>query len=359
MKIITSFFKFFIHFVQLFSRVKSFEKNSLLGNKFLNTKGLHIWRISISQKLASIRRRSLAYLITKEQRDSYERDGFVRIENFLDSKTFDILLDEINKTNFERVDMHQGSAITRRSMIDDIDLKSCPALQKAKNDKRMLNLIRYVASYYGQPLITLQTVLAKPSENNKSIDPQTKVHSDTFHPTAKAWLFLSDVNIDDGPFSYVVGSHKFTKERYDWEKEISISYDKAENTNSRGGSLRISVEKLKELGYPSPTAMTVKANTLIVANTNGFHARCVSEKANVRMEIYSSLRRNPFFPFVCTWFGGLHISALPFNKKRLNRNITNGLKVLQRFKAFGVRGNPWKNIGYGKAYEWPENDNSK
>ena len=41
-------------------------------------------------------------------------------------------------------------------------------------------------------------------------DPQTALHADTFHPTVKAWLFLTDVAADAGPFTYVPGSHRLT-----------------------------------------------------------------------------------------------------------------------------------------------------
>ena len=80
MGIVNNFFKFPFHFIQLFSGAKSFEKNLLLGNKFLNQKGLHIIRVSLSERLARMRRKSLSHLLTQEQLDSYERDGFIVIK---------------------------------------------------------------------------------------------------------------------------------------------------------------------------------------------------------------------------------------------------------------------------------------
>ncbi len=351
MSSVANILKFPIHFAQLFSGAKSFEKNALLGSEFLNRNGLHVWRVKQAQKLAAKRRKALAHLVAQEHRDAYERDGFVKIENFLEPETFAQVLREINDTDFNRVDMRQGSAITRRSFIDDVDLVDKPGLQKAKNDPRMLNLVRYVASHHGQPLITLQTVLALPSVGaGGKADPQTQVHSDTFHPTAKAWLFLTDVGSDDGPFSYVAGSHKVTVQRYEWEKDISTSLDKVENTYAKRGSLRVDTGQLAQMGYPPPTKMTVSANTLVVADTHGFHARCASDKATTRIEIYSSLRRNPFLPLTAASIGGLHPASLPAVRKRLNRTVTGGLEAL---KKLGIRGNPWKDIGRGPPDEWP------
>jgi hypothetical protein len=353
MTVVANFLKLPVHFLQLFSGAKSFEKNAILGNGFLNRKGLHVCRVALAQRLAAMRRRKLAKPIPDEQQAAFERDGFVRIDNFLDEDHFAAVLDEVHNTPFDRVDMHQGSTITRRSAIDEADLKTRPGLRRAKNDKRMRDLVRYVASCHGQPLITLQTVLALPGKRKAgAADPQTQVHSDTFHPTAKAWLFLKDVGENDGPFSYVAGSHRMTDQRYEWEKEISTSLDKVKNKYARRGSLRVAVEQLARLGYPQPTRMTVKANTLVVADTHGFHARCASDKPTTRVEIYCSLRRNPFLPFVGSAFGGFHLASLPFVRNRLNRVVIDGLAILKRL---GVRGTPWKDIGRGAVDEWPAN----
>mgnify|MGYP000259416714 FL=1 len=352
MSSVANILKFPIHFAQLFSGAKSFEKNSLLGSEFLNRKGLHVWRVAQAQKLAAKRRKRLAYLVSAEHREAYERDGYVKVENFLDESLFAQVQNEIQNTQFDRVDMRQGSAITRRSMIDEDDLADKPGLLAAKNDQSMVNLVRYVASHHGQPLITLQTVLALPAIGKKgAIDPQTQVHSDTFHPTAKAWLFLTDVGPDDGPFSYVAGSHKVTPQRYEWERDISTSLDSVENRYAKRGSLRVDTGQLSAMGYPMPSKMTVKANTLIVADTHGFHARCASDKSTTRIEIYSSLRRNPFVPFTGSSVGGFHVASLPVIRKRLNRTVINGLATLRKLR---IRGNPWKEIGTGSADEWPE-----
>jgi len=343
---IQNLLKFPLHFCQLFSGAKSFEKNRLLGSRFLNSKNLHGIRVSLAMRMADRRRQRLAKLIPAEHVDDYERDGFVRIDNFLDAEHFEALQLEIQNTDFDRVDMCQGSTITRRSLVDDSDLHQRPAILKARDDSRLLNLVRYVSSHAGQPLVTLQTVLAK---QNGARDPQSDLHSDTFHATAKAWLFLTDVEEDDGPFCYVAGSHKMTPERYEWEKSISMNLDAVENTYSKRGSLRLPTDKLSELGYPQPTKMIVKANTLVVADTHGFHARCASPKNTTRIEIYLSLRRNPFLPYVAAPLGGLHIAALPYIKRRINRTI---LTALDHRAKLGIKGSPWKSIGRGKVNEW-------
>lgn len=339
-----------LHFLQLFSGVKSFESNSLLGSRYLNERNLHVARVKLAMCMAKMRRRRLAGLVPDHLAAEYEQDGFVCIENFLDEDHFNDLLLEVQETNFDRVDMHQGATTTRRSMIDDTDLQSRPAIFRARDDQRLLNLVRYVASHAGQPLVTLQTVLAKASGNK---DPQSDLHSDTFHATAKAWLFLNDVGEDDGPFCYVKGSHKMTQQRLAWEKVISTSIDSVDNAYSRRGSMRVSPEQLQGMGYPQPTKMVVKANTLVVANTHGFHARCASNKNTTRTEIYVSLRRNPFLPFVAAPLRGLHVAALPVIKTRVNRLI---IRAQAQIGKLGFKPSPWNSIGYGKTNEWRHPD---
>lgn len=335
-----------VYFLQIFSGAKSFEKNPLLGSRFLNARNLHVLRVSMAMRMAAMRRRRLKSHIAAEHAEAYERDGYVRIDNFLPEAQFQQLLEELHAGGFERVDMRQGATITRRSMIDDVDLVSRPALRQARYNRQLMNLMHYVSSHAGQALVTLQTVLAQSVGRQ---DPQTDLHSDTFHPTAKAWLFLTDVGEDDGPFCYVAGSHRMTPERYAWEKDISTSLDAVENTYSRRGSLRLSPDKLAELGYPQPTRMVVKANTLIVADTHGFHARCASPVDTTRIELYASLRRAPYLPFVARSLGGLHLAALPFVRKRVNRLIISGLR---KTHELGLRGSPWRPIGRGKVDEW-------
>jgi len=61
-------------------------------------------------------------------------------------------------------------------------------------------LSHYVAGRSGAVVGFVQTVIAEPSK--KKADPQTALHADTFHSTAKYWLFLHDVSEEDGPFIF-------------------------------------------------------------------------------------------------------------------------------------------------------------
>jgi hypothetical protein len=51
------------------------------------------------------------------------------------------------------------------------------------------------------------------------------------------------------------------------------------------------------MGLPPPVALAVPANTLVVADTFGFHARGPSVRPTRRVEIWAYGRRNPFLPW--------------------------------------------------------------
>jgi len=55
----------------------------------------------------------------------------------------------------------------------------------------------------------------------------------------------------------------------------------------------------------------VPQNTLVVADTLGFHARGLSARSSVRLEIWAYGRRNPFLPWL-----GFDLAAMPFVKGR-------------------------------------------
>ena len=327
--------------VRVFSGAKSFQANAVLGSRRLNKLGLHTARVRASERMADMRRKRLRDTVSADVRDQYAAKGYVRIDDFLPPDVFDGVRREI-EDDFERYDMVQGGTITRRAMIDARDLRSRPNLRAARSDPRMPAIIRYVAGIGGAPLMTLQTVLARPSSD---ADPQTMLHSDTFHSTAKAWLFLHDVGSDDGPFAYVPGSHRMTKERYEWERDLALAARRNPNRYTARGSLRIAEDYLGTLGYGAPERIVVRGNTLIVADTHGFHARAPSDRPTVRIELYGSLRRNPFTPF-----NGLHVAALPPVEAQTNRLIVHALAAR---KVLGGGTSPWLPRGSGPVREWP------
>jgi hypothetical protein len=287
---------------------KSFVDNPVLGSARLNRMGLHVWRIRTAERMADRRRRRLAAQVDAADADAFARDGFVIRRNALPDAEFAALLREIDRPMPAR-EMRQGSAVTRFIDLSPGLLRELPTLARLVRGGLFLGLLRYAASAGGQPIAYLHTVITDPDRGRP--DPQTAFHADTFHATAKGWLFLADVAEEDGPFSYVRGSHRLTPGRIAWERAQSLTAAGAPNRLHARGSFRATAEDLAEMGYPVPVSFAVPANTLVVADTHGFHARRPSLRPSVRPAIYGSLRRNPFQP----WTGVDPFSLPPLRER--------------------------------------------
>ena len=288
----------------LASGAKSFSSNPVIGSPWLNERGLHIARLRTAERMADSRRRRLAHLVDSEDAESYARDGYVMRRNALPADVFARLRRQVEDHEFPAQEMLQGNAVTRFIPITRAMMDTHAELGAFVRGRLFQGLLRYIAAANADPISFVHTVFGEPHRGPR--DPQTLFHSDTFHSTAKAWYFLSDVADDGGPLTYVRGSHRMTPARLDWEHRQSLTAHSHANKHHAHGSFRISDDEIRELGYPEPTRIAVPANTLVVADTHGFHARAVSEKPTVRLSLYGSLRRNPFVPW-----SGLDPFSLP------------------------------------------------
>ena len=283
-----------VHAAAVGTAIKSFKGNPILGNPRLNRMGLHVKRVRLAEKMSIRRQAGLARLINHEQAELINRDGYIVIKNVLPDDVFAKLSNEVENTEFLAREMRQGGTVTRLIPLPPAKLASLEHLNGFVNGDLFQGLLRYTASFNHESLVNLHTVITDPSKGDT--DPQTMFHSDTFHATAKGWFFLRDVEMADGPFGYVPGSHRMTKGRLDWEYEQSLIAAKHENGHHALGSFRASNSDLKAMGYGDIEPLPVPANSLVIADTHGFHARCESSRPSTRLSIYGSLRCNPFVP---------------------------------------------------------------
>lgn len=323
------------HAAALFTAAKSFRDNPILGHPGLNEAGLHVVRVQAADAVSHWRRRRLARLVDAADAADFERDGYVLKRNFLSDDLFRRLTDGIMALQAPARAMSQGDAVTRRIPLDAYALARLPQLRELLEDPRWLGLIRYAGASALVPVTYVQTIFARVRDGEA--DPQLHLHSDTFHATVKAWLFLTDVAEDAGPFTYVPGSHRFTSARREWLRRKSITAAQSSDNETREGSFRVEEAELAGLGLPPPKRFGVPANTLIVADTMGFHARGPSVRPSTRVEIWAYGRRNPFLP----WLGG-DPAGLPVVKDHAVRLFWSTSDVGERL-GFGK--NPWRAEG--------------
>lgn len=313
---------------------KSFVDNPILGSERLNRRGLHVARLKLAHRLAWARRRRLAGAVPQPWREQFERDGYVEVSDFLPADVFARLQQKLLNGEFESRHQQQGDAVTRRIAIGPELLQQVPDLSALLRHRSWRSLAAYVASTRSEPLYYVQSIVTGHVQGGP--DPQLELHADTFHPSLKAWLFLTDVTDDQGPLTYVPGSHRLTPERLAWEQERSISIRHSDGLSQRG-SLRIAPEELPALGLPQPRRFAVPANTLVLIDTCGFHARGSSTRPTVRAEIWAYVRRTPFLP----WTGLDPLSWGPIAIRRASWLA----HILERLHRFGITRHYWDSAG--------------
>ena len=245
--------------------------------------------------MAQGRRARLASRISVEDRTAFDRDGFVVRRDALSAAAFAALVEAVRAYRGPIREKTEGRTLLRKITVTPKLIERMPALAAVQESPLWQGLIRYAGSRDAEPGMFIQGVLQQAADGED--DPQTFVHADTFHPTVKAWLFLTDVEQDEGPFTYVPGSHRLTPARLAWERAKSLTALQASDLDTRQGSFRITPAELEALGLPPPVSLAVPANTLVVADTFGFHARGRSARPSTRVEIWGNGRRNPFLPW--------------------------------------------------------------
>ena len=313
---------------------KSFADNPIIGSERLNRRGLHVARLKAAHHMAWARRRRLAATVPAEWREQFNRDGYVEVRDYLPAEVFARLQGALLNGRFEGRHQQQGDAVTRRVAIGPRLLRTIPELGALLRDPKLRSLTAYVASTRSEPLYYVQSIVSGHSQGG--LDPQRELHADTFHPSLKAWLFLTDVTDDEGPLTYVPGSHRLTPERLAWEQQRSVSIHDSDGLSQRG-SFRIAPEELTTLGLPQPKRFAVPANTLVLIDTCGFHARGSTTRPTIRAEIWGYVRRTPFLP----WTG---LDPLSWEPIAIRRTTWLG-DMLDRLHRAGLTKHYWASAG--------------
>ena len=320
---------------QVATQEKFFARNPVIGSPLLNERGLHTARTRIAHRLAASRRHRLATRLDPADRAAFDRDGFAVKRDFLPGPVFRDLVAQVKALRAPAREMVEGDTVTRHIALDPAVLKAVPAARALIEMPRYRDLIFYAGSFAAAPMIYIQTILSGACAG--PADPQTDLHTDTFHPTVKAWLFLSDVEAEAMPFVYVPGSHRLTEERLAWERRMSIAASGPRGRDETRLVRAVSRAEIAAMNLPEPLSIAVPANTLVVADTFGFHARGPSAAPTQRVEIWAFGRRNPFLPWsgLDPWsIGGLGLRKPALHWRSLDLLAATGLGR-QRWQARG------------------------
>jgi len=277
----------------IFSREKFFTPGTVIGDYELNKRGLHLFRLTAATLIDYRRRATLGYLSSDITR-AFAASGFWLCHNFLEPGQLQVVKNEIsgipnaeNKTNKTLVFGKKTSNTLRSTMALHQDRKFLEILAITSG----MAMDRDLQSHISNSAF-IQTVVHQDS----SQDVQKNIHRDTFHPAFKWWFFLEKTYMKKGPFVYGPGSNRLTPTRMAWEYRQSVDLTSEQvNKDSydyghKEGSFRANKDDLVELNVV-PQPIEVPANTLLIANVQGFHCRGDAQPGTLRRSLHGSIRR--------------------------------------------------------------------
>jgi hypothetical protein len=278
-------------FVNICRKIFYFDKNHWIytNHKALNrqpfnemyptARGLHSFRRYFSQMAHQHR--------AKNGNEKFDKEGLVIIEKFANARWLRAAREEIeafpisvNKQPFNILFKNKDVAST----LNKISEKTYEHIIKCLGGETPEIRKKFEENTFAQ------RVHNKPGDG----DHQKYAHVDTFFPAVKWWWFPDEVKLEHGPFHYAKGSCYPTDTYLDWIFHESMNivegkYEKWKGKDHMEGSYRASEEELIAMNFKLEP-ITVKANTLVIANVAGFHSRGEVETEYTRNAIHGSIR---------------------------------------------------------------------
>jgi hypothetical protein len=113
----------------------------------------------------------------------------------------------------------------------------------------------------------------------------TELHIDTFFGTHGFRLYLDHITETHGAFVYTPGSHVLDR--------VLLRYEYLESNTTNRKSCRVSEDEVRGRGLER-RVIDCRRNTLVLANTYGYHSCSLGEAGTSRRALHKEYRYNPF-----------------------------------------------------------------
>ncbi len=272
--------------------VRIVSRDKAIKSRFLNVLGVQVLRTVAGRSIYNLRPTFVDETI-KSYVEEVKSEGVVVVTDFLPTDHFDA----VRKEYLQIFESHSRELKVLKHGPNTLEV----AALRNFGESLLSNATKYF--FHNTRLIAILEALEKHRLNFSSYsafhraferltqgssgekDPETELHSDIFYNTHKAWLYLDDVQMEDGPLVYVKRSNRLSL--------TQLYYVYKESCMENNGSRRIIPSELERLGLKE-TVFTCPKNTLVIANTFGYHRRLRGQPGRRRPAIHVSLRTNPF-----------------------------------------------------------------
>jgi hypothetical protein len=283
-----------------------------VGPPWVNRLGYQVFRTLYRR--AAWRVRSLPVAgETSEWVQVLERDGCVAIPDFLPAPAFEEVRREYLRSReslqYDRINIEDNDVVEEMADIHRYP-ESFPIIRATVVENVVMRSI--VAGALHRPMGVRPRAWVK--HWYKASTPQTPsgldghvmgvnyLHADVHYPTFKAFLYLSDTDESNGAFTYALGSHRLTLARlaFEYESSVQVAVKRRDDPNlpKYYGILKSPSEEQCRRMNVDCTSVVGKANTLIIANTHGFHRQGEFKEGAVREAIMFCFRTaEPGFRF--------------------------------------------------------------
>jgi hypothetical protein len=261
----------------------------IVESKLLNILGVQVFRAVAAHAFQDLHEMRGASAVSHEL-DELRREGLIKLRDFLQPDHFAELRREwftLAESTKKLVIERHGPNSLAKIRIRHSDTTELPGIRRFLDDPRLRQILAAIQRRHPDDVDTNAWWECLTQGQGGVGDPQTFLHSDTFFHTYKAWFYLDDVDLEHGPLAYVPHSHHLSCAR------LFYMYRESCTREAKDGYERVSGEYQERLGLRE-TVITCPRNTLVVADTCGYHRRLPGEPGWSRRALYLDLRPDPF-----------------------------------------------------------------
>jgi hypothetical protein len=259
---------------------REYHEGSVLANRL----GLQLVRVWAMNRHISHARRALGVTVPPEA-TILERDGVLVLHDFLPAEVFATVRREYAAAReaglLEPPDCFEDNGVVERRIRVGKNRDRFPVTRDALVQNEWLRVL--VGGILGQPPPEIALVISVMMRSEEATAPQrligsNYIHADIHFPTVKAWLYLNDIDESNAALRYARGSHRMTLARLAYEYDASVRVARAKETIAVGkdvayGRVRMPTAAQLDRMRVKDEPLSGRANTLVIANTMGFHRR--------------------------------------------------------------------------------------